>query len=262
LAKQVAVVDNQRSETSSTKLRIALYSHDTMRIGHLHAHFATEATAVTGMAARFAGVPYSFTAHAKDIFHESVDPEVLRRKLTGARAAITVSDFNLQYLRETYGQAGSRVRRLYNGLDLSEYPYAAPERRAPTIVAVGRLVEKKGFADLIDACAVPAADSCGFACQIIGAGELECDLQERIESLALGERVELVGPQNNPQALAVAIRRLLAEAKLRVQLAEKARCLVEQQFDVHCNTAVLRELFFGRHASENETAKPRLREVG
>ena len=122
-------------------------------ISHLHAHFATAATTVARLAARFAGLPYTFTAHAKDIFHESVRPAALRPKLADAAVAVTVSDYNLTYLRESYGPAARHVRRIYNGLDLERFPYRSPRERPPRIVGVGRLVEKKGFAVLIEGCA-------------------------------------------------------------------------------------------------------------
>ena len=57
-------------------------------------------TTVTRLAARFAGLPYTFTAHAKDIYHESVNQEDLGRKLEDAAGVVTVSDYNLRYLRE------------------------------------------------------------------------------------------------------------------------------------------------------------------
>src|SRR5262249_23123753 len=72
-------------------------------IGHLHATFAHEACTVARLAARFAGVPYSFTARAKDLFHESVRPDDLRRKFRDADAVVTVSDYHLDYLRKTFG---------------------------------------------------------------------------------------------------------------------------------------------------------------
>ena len=53
-------------------------------LDHLHAHFASVATTVTRLAARLAGISYSFTAHAKDIFHDSVDDDDLGRKLHDA----------------------------------------------------------------------------------------------------------------------------------------------------------------------------------
>jgi len=164
-------------------------------INHLHAPFASEAATVTRLAARLAGVPYSFTARAKDIFHESVQSEDLERKLKDASEVVTISDFHLAYLRETYGHLADHVIRVYNGLDLEEFPYLEPRHRPPVILAVGRLVEKKGFADLIDACALLAERGRPFRCRIIGAGTLKTELQARIEGLGLADAIELVGPR-------------------------------------------------------------------
>lgn len=171
-------------------------------ITHLHAHFASAATTVARLAAHFAGISYSFTAHAKDIFHESVRPDDLRRKLEEASTVITVSDFNLQFLRSEYGPAARNVVRVFNGLDLTRFPFLSPEQRAPRIVAVGRLVEKKGFGILIEACALLAQRGVAFHCQIIGGGELETQLRHRIAELGLGEKIELSGPR--PQSEIVA----------------------------------------------------------
>jgi glycosyltransferase involved in cell wall biosynthesis len=162
-------------------------------ICHLHAHFGTQATTVTRLAAHFAGVPYTFTAHAKDIFHESVQPEDLRRKLADAAAVVTVSDYNLQYLRQHYDVAAERVQRIYNGLDLSRFPYTEPDNRQMVIVSVGRLIEKKGFADLIAACGILARRGCSFSCQLIGTGPLEAELRQQIEELGLQDKVQLLG---------------------------------------------------------------------
>jgi colanic acid/amylovoran biosynthesis glycosyltransferase len=164
-------------------------------ITHLHAHFASSATSVARLAARLANLPYTFTAHAKDIFHESVQPDDLQRKLNDAAAVITVSDFNLAFLRATYGPAAARVERVYNGLDLAQFPYESPAARPVTIIAVGRLVEKKGFADLIDACAHLRTRGRAFQCAIVGAGPLEAELQAQIDRCGLGDRVRLLGPR-------------------------------------------------------------------
>lgn len=281
-------------------------------VTHLHAHFGNLATAVARLAAGFAGLPYSFTAHAIDIFHEKVKPEVLRRKLADAKGVVTVSDFNLRYLRRHYNGAAAGVRRIYNGLDLSDFTYAAPHDRPPLIVAVGRLVEKKGFSDLIDACAELKRDARKFHCLIVGNGPLEERLRAQVHRFGLSEHIELTGlrtqdevkrliqsaacvaapcvvgedgdmdglptviletmalgtpcvatdvtgipevlhngetglgvPQHAPPALADALDRLLTAPALRLRLAERARALMTQQFDIHRNTARLRELFAG-----------------
>lgn len=163
------------------------------RITHLHAHFATAAAAVARLAAKFSGIPYTFTAHAKDIYHQAVSSDALRRKLTDAAATVTVSEYNRDYLRATFG-AAARVERIYNGLDLREFPFRSPEVRPARIVAVGRLVEKKGFADLITAAAMLAGRRNAVQYQIIGGGPLEVELRAQIERLGLRARVELLGP--------------------------------------------------------------------
>jgi glycosyltransferase involved in cell wall biosynthesis len=174
---------------------------------HLHAHFATSATTVARLAARFAGLPYSFTAHAKDIFHDSVCRHDFERKLTDAAAVVTVSDFNFQFLHDTYRGASARVERIYNGLDLDQFSYKTPDARPPRIVAVGRLVEKKGFSDLIEACAILKKRGLRFSCGIVGTGPLQPDLQQQIARLGLDRQVELLGPR--PQAEVI---RLMQEA--------------------------------------------------
>ena len=164
-------------------------------LAHLHAHFATSAATVARLAAKLTGLPFTFTAHAKDIFHESVDPADLRAKLRDAAAVVTVSDFNVAHLRETFGADAARVRRVFNGLDLALFPYAAPVERPPRIVAVGRLVEKKGFGDLVEACALLAARGCRFEALIVGSGEEEAALRAKIERTGLQGRVVMAGPR-------------------------------------------------------------------
>jgi glycosyltransferase involved in cell wall biosynthesis len=159
---------------------------------HLHAHFATLPATVARLAAALTGITYSFTAHAKDIFHESVRHDDLAAKLADASAVVTVSEFNLAYLRRTFGAAAGSVVRIYNGLDLDRFPVGTT-RTPGHIIAVGRLVEKKGFGVLIDACAELAARGVAFSCDLIGTGELESALRARIRARDLEGRVRMLG---------------------------------------------------------------------
>lgn len=173
------------------------------QISHVHAHFGSVATTVARLAAHFAGVGYSFTAHAKDLYHATVDPTDLRRKLIDAAAVVTVSDYNLQYLRERFGVAAAKVRRIYNGLDLTRFPYVEPANRPPQIIAVGRLVEKKGFDVLIDACALLRDRGRNFTCQIVGCGDCEAALQAQIMRHDLRAWVQLPGPRPQREVAAI-----------------------------------------------------------
>ena len=178
------------------------------KIDHLHAHFATSAASIARLAARFARISYSFTAHAKDIFHETVDEADLRRKLSDASSVVTVSNFNVRFLKQKFGEDASKVRRVYNGLDLHQFKYQAPLDRPARIVSVGRLVEKKGFDVLIDACAHLRDQGSRFECDIIGSGEQEQVLLDRIRNHGLNSRVRLLG--SRPQS--EVIRRISSSA--------------------------------------------------
>jgi len=163
------------------------------KIEHLHSHFASSATNVARISSHFSNVPFSFTAHAKDIFHENTDFRDLQTKLRDASAVVTVSDYNFNYLHRTFGSYANSVRRIYNGMDLKKLLYRKPENRKPNIITIGRLIEKKGLDVLIDACAILAKKDLEFNCRIIGKGDLEPQLQAQINENQLQDKVELAG---------------------------------------------------------------------
>lgn len=160
---------------------------------HVHAHFASSATSVARDLHEMMGMSYSFTAHAKDIFIETVSWGSLVRKLRLARFVVTVSDFNVDHLQALEPRVN--VHRIYNGLDLDQFQPTLPRPQdPPLILAVGRLVEKKGFDDLIRACALLRDRGTPFRCEIIGTGNQEAALREMIASLDLEALVSLPGP--------------------------------------------------------------------
>jgi glycosyltransferase involved in cell wall biosynthesis len=162
-------------------------------IEHIHAHFASGTTSVALHASRLTGIPYSFTAHAKDIFLDSVRPNDLERKLAPARFAVTVSDYNVHHLQQFAN--GTPVVRVYNGLNLERFvPRRSARDGRPLVLAVGRLIEKKGFDDLVRAAAILAAAGVDFRCEIVGKGPLGHDLRALATELGVTDRVALVGP--------------------------------------------------------------------
>jgi glycosyltransferase involved in cell wall biosynthesis len=173
-------------------------------VGHLHAHFGTVATTVARLAASFAGVRYSFTAHAKDIYCDYEETQALDLKLRDAAAVVTVSDFNVAYLRNTYGRDAARVVRIYNGIDLGSFAWSGPAAGSE-ILAVGRLVEKKGFHILIEAVRLLRAAGRPVRCRIVGAGEEGANLAAQIAASDLGDAVSLAGPL--PQTAVMAAMR-------------------------------------------------------
>jgi glycosyltransferase involved in cell wall biosynthesis len=183
-------------------LAAALQERD---IGHIHAHFGSIATSVARLASRLTGIPYSFTAHAVDIFSELVDEETLRLKLEQAHHTVTISSFNYSYLRSRFPASTARLHLVRNGLELDRFPYRDPHPVGKTIhvVAVGRLVEKKGFPYLIAAAGDLLEQGFALDVAIAGAGLLAGELQTLIDRLRLSDTVRLIGPQTQEEVQAL-----------------------------------------------------------
>jgi colanic acid/amylovoran biosynthesis glycosyltransferase len=97
-------------------------------------------------------------------------------------------------LGEKFPEAVPKLHRIYNGIDLDRFaPAVIPS--APLIVSIGRLIEKKGFSDLIEACRLLAERGVDFRAEIIGEGPLESALRAQIGAAGLTKSVALVGPQ-------------------------------------------------------------------
>ena len=173
-------------------------------IAHLHAHFANDAARATLMAHRLTGMTFSLTTHAKDIYHQDRDVALLPALLDAAAFAVTVTDYNVDQLHVIHPAGDHVVRRVYNGLPLEEIQFSpVPSDGVPQIAAVGRLVEKKGFADLLEACAILRRRGRRFKCLIVGGGQEEHNLRRRHEALGLAGAAEFLGPRSHDDALEV-----------------------------------------------------------
>jgi glycosyltransferase involved in cell wall biosynthesis len=161
-------------------------------VTHLHAHFANAATTTAMMVGALTGIPFSFTAHAYDIF---VDDVLLAKKLAAAAFVATCSHFHVRYFREHYATAAqAAIFVVRYGLDPERFALQQPSQRTPPlIIAVGRLVETKGFHTLIEACARLRAMPLTVDCLIIGDGPERERLTQMIRDLQLTDRVTLFG---------------------------------------------------------------------
>lgn len=140
------------------------------------------------------GLPWSFSAHAKDIW-TSPDWE-LREKLSpdhhGATFGATCTGFGAKHL-QGLADSAKRVSLVYHGLDLSRFP-APPDRAARIngtplkIMSVGRLVEKKGFDNLIDALAL-LPKSLDWHWTHIGGGTLDAKMRRRATDRGIADRI-------------------------------------------------------------------------
>jgi glycosyltransferase involved in cell wall biosynthesis len=179
-------------------------------IGHVHVHFATESAVAAHMLHELGGPTYSITAHAKDIYRSTVDPRLLSHLIAGSTFTVTVCDANVRHIETMVSaEAMSKVRRLYNGIDLDRFrPSDAPREKAH-ILSVGRLVPKKGFDVLIDAARELARRGREFRLTLVGDGEERGRLQQTVEQHGLSDRVRLTGALEQEP-----VRELMSQATL------------------------------------------------
>lgn len=162
-------------------------------VAHLHGHFCHGVATITWFASRLTGLPFSFTAHAKDIYEAALNPgDLLERKLAAARFVATCTEANAVQLRRR-APSSKVVHTIYHGLDTA---YFAPDEAAapslPVILSVGRFVEKKGFRYLVEACAQLKAEGQLFVCVIVGEkGDAYEAIQRLVEERDLGDVVRL-----------------------------------------------------------------------
>jgi colanic acid/amylovoran biosynthesis glycosyltransferase len=164
-------------------------------ISHVHAHFAGMAARTAFWIGKFFPITFSFTAHANDIFAPRKFEIGLDKLVGAARVVVTETDYAEKFLRERFPECADRIHRVYNGLNLAEFRRATFSSDPPSIVAIGRVIVKKGFANLIRACALLVERGKSFRCEIVGEGPLENQLRAQIEQLRLQEFVQLPGPK-------------------------------------------------------------------
>lgn len=162
-------------------------------ISHLHAHFAHSPTSVAVFTSALTGLPFSFTAHAKDIYTQ--DRASLARKIGKARFVATCTGYNKTYL-DALNASGTPIHRVYHGIDLALFqPGALRLKPEPPyeILTVARLTPKKGLPTVFRALAALAAQGIEFRHVLIGSGEERGRLESLARELGIAERIEWLG---------------------------------------------------------------------
>jgi glycosyltransferase involved in cell wall biosynthesis len=213
-AEIIGALDEWGRRTDFLRLYQAVYVGlrlQEMGIRHVHAHFAGMAARTAFWVQRFFPLTFSFTAHANDIFAPRAFEIGLDKLVDTAHVIITETDYAAQFLRDRFPERADRIHRIYNGLNLAGFGHADFPSSPPLIVAVGRLIAKKGFANLIRACGLLAERGKSFHCEIIGEGPLENELREQIKQLDLQNHVAFAGAKPQRE-----VRQRLAAANVFV----------------------------------------------
>jgi glycosyltransferase involved in cell wall biosynthesis len=176
---------------------------------NVHCHFAHDPTLIALLLKKLTGMPYSFTAHARDMYQ--IPPSSLAARIEHASAVVSICQVNIDYMRQVAPDAtNGKFRVVHTGIDVDAW--RPPEedrvsRAIPVIVVVSRLVAKKGMLDLVAALGLVKDRGREFRCVIYGDGPMREELATAISRLSLKGDVELAGACTQAR-----LRRVLQEA--------------------------------------------------
>ena len=176
---------------------------------HLHAAFAHGPASVAHFVSLLTGVPFSFAAHAKDLYLSS--PDILGIKVAAAKFVLACSQSAADELRRIVAahpdpavrSAVGKVVLAPHGVDVDRFRPAVPhDRQGPvSLLAVGRLVPKKGYPVLVEALEMLAASGVDVRCRVVGDGALRDDLTARLDAAGLSARVAILGTRTHQEVV-------------------------------------------------------------
>ena len=199
--------DRSRSRVRRFGQALVLAAELPADIAHVHAHFLHTPASVARYAAILRGLPWSVSAHAKDIW-TTPDWEK-REKLATSTFVATCTECNADHLRSLV--APDRVELVYHGIDSRRFPappavvLSSHDGRDPQhpvrLLCVGRAVEKKGLDDLLAALALLDRDV-SWRLVHIGDGPRLADLQRQARERGLDARIAWLGARAHDDVLA------------------------------------------------------------
>ncbi len=175
-------------------------------VAHVHAHFANHPATAAWIVHRLTGIPFSFTAHANDLF---VSPSLIQRKAEDARFVIAISEYNRRVLLDLCPSA-RRVDVIHCGVDIERYAWRGlDDRDRDRALCVASLSLKKGHAYLIEALVPLAERRPAIVVELVGDGPERDRILRRARDLGVAEHVRLLGARSSED-----VRAKLAEASV------------------------------------------------
>jgi glycosyltransferase involved in cell wall biosynthesis len=212
----------RKSATIKHVLQAGYLCHKLLRgstCRHLHAHFAHSPASVAMFASLMSGLPFSFTAHAKDIY--TSDPRQLAEKAAAATFLTTCTAYNRTYLQSIVSEKQSPVYLAYHGIDLRLFSHNGRKSTAAPpyhILTVARLTPKKGLITVFKALRILKDRGIAFKHTLIGSGEQKEELLALRRELDLASECTFEGTRPHEE-----VRRCFLDADCFVLGCEKAR---------------------------------------
>lgn len=178
-------------------------------VTHIHAHMAHVPTTIAMYCAMQLGTGFSFTGHAADLFPQRT---LLETKLRRANFVACISHWHRRFYQERVpGLTDSQLPIVRCGVTLATAD-SKNQNTPPVIMAVGRLIPKKGFQTLVKAMSILRQQyQQPVECHIVGDGPQQDTLAALIRELNVQDSVKLLGAKSNLE-----IREILPQAAMFV----------------------------------------------
>ncbi|MGL1932619.1 MAG: glycosyltransferase [Desulfotalea sp.] len=173
-----------------------------INIAHLHGHFAHSPTSVTLFASMLLEIPFSFTAHAKDIYTSS--KKSLQVKMERAEFLATCTGYNKEYLGELQKEINCPIHKVYHGINLDIFNKTKQDGTVSSpykILTVARLTEKKGLPTLFKALKILKEEGVDFIYTLIGDGDDRESIFSYLEELGLQENLNWLGVKTHTEVI-------------------------------------------------------------
>ena len=164
-------------------------------MSHVHAHFANHPATAAWVVYRLTGVPFSFTAHANDLF---VGPALLDRKVDEAAFVATISEYNRSYI-QTRLPSARRIELIRCGVDPSRFRGSTDEGHRRRLICVASLVPKKGHLYLMRAFSMLSSEFPDVELTLVGDGSERDRIRHLAERLGVEPRVHMLGDMQMDQ---------------------------------------------------------------
>ena len=172
-------------------------------VTHLHAHFAHSPTSVAMFTSQLTGLPFSFTAHAKDIY--TSDPRQLREKIELSRFVVTCTEYNHRHLLEISDGHKTPIHRIYHGIDADLFSGNCAEQQNPAqpyrILTIARLTAKKGLPTVLRALKLLTDKGLSINHILIGDGDDRDMILALVNELGLTSVTRWLGAQPHHEVL-------------------------------------------------------------
>lgn len=175
----------------------------------MHAHFLHTPASVTRYAATICSMPWSCSAHAKDIW--TISDWEKREKLNDMQWLVTCTRANTEHLTELAGDKAN-VSLVYHGIDLERFKLSSDAKQVRSgnngsdvdnpvrLISVGRAVPKKGYDILLEALA-RLPDTMHWQLEHVGGGPELSSLKEQARKLGIDQHINWSGAMAQPQVI-------------------------------------------------------------